>query len=143
MNIYYAIPVRPREILVCTVHYVFWHYLEYSLKEPFTAVLIFIISISKAFDFLGWIKPLAFLTIICFFNSLRLTKLTKSIVSSHKYRSNAECPTCLCREAPQIRTVQHTAWSKQKHSRCCVQTLTINLTHFYASFWYLCISLFW
>ena len=45
-----------------SVHYVFWHYLEYSLKEPFTAVLIFIISISKAFDFSGWIKPIVTLS---------------------------------------------------------------------------------
>ena len=42
----------------------------------------------------------------CFFFKLGL---------SHKYRSNAECPTCLCREAPQIRTVKGTACASKKN----------------------------
>ena len=33
----------------------------------------------------------------------------------HKYRSNAECPTCLCREAPQIRTVKSTPCVSKKN----------------------------
>ena len=33
----------------------------------------------------------------------------------HKYRSNAECPTCLCREAPEIRTVKSTPCVSKKN----------------------------
>ena len=45
----------------------------------------------------------------------RLEQVWQLNLSTHKYRSNAECPTCLCREAPEIRTVKGTPCVSKKN----------------------------